>query len=615
MALLGQSINPALFLQDYSGFTKAAAIQAQGMQNLGQQIQSVAQDYVTNKKEESKLNAIAKVGKTQLESALNLYGDKIPGLRENLAPTIAAFADPNRSAVEKAALAQVAGDELNNYLNFSLKQQELGVNERVRQTSALATAARDRATEAYRAAQLKAKDETSYKESTITQDVNGETYTKNVLLDPSTGSRYDPDTMIRIGDTVKYMSGQSGWEGGQAPTTTQNASFNSANLSENLKSLSSVFEDAGNAYNVPPALLAAIAEHETGKGTSNAFLNKKNAMGVSDKTGPIAFGSPAESIYQMARLIGQGANEGTGPYAGVKSIQDIANIYAPVGAENDPNGLNSSWTSGVTANIQKLSGQPNQVTPETTASNSTQTTPSEPVPRGARKKSSTEVTTFDPKTGTFTITRGEGGPNKTTVALAAQGKQKIEGLVQFNDLAANLIPELEKQSTGIAAGTARAIGAYVPSSETQALQDSLSTVKNYLSRDYVNTLRAASPTGSAGGSITEKEWPRFENQYGVVDVSRSPAQNIYNLQKIGFYQFNAVHGSPSERAQLLKEGKITPEQNAQVEQLYLDMRNRLKIPATGIKDVAGSDLKVSTPKSNLSLEVIREAEALGLKLK
>jgi len=382
MALLGQSINPALFVQDYSGFTKAAAIQAQGMQNLGQQIQGIAQDYTANKKEESKLNAIAKVGKTQLESALNLYGDKIPGLREKLAPTIAAFADPNRSAVEKAALAQVAGDELNNYLNFSLKQQELGVNERVRQTSALATAARDRATEAYRIAQLQAKDETSYKESTITQDVNGETYTKNVLLDPSTGSRYDPDTMIRIGDTVKYMSGQSGWEGGQAPTTTQNVSFNSANLSQGLKPLSSAFEDAGRAYNVPPALLAAIAELETGNGTSSAFINKKNAMGVSDKTGPISFGSPVESIYKMASLLGQGINEGTGPYAGVKSIQDIANIYAPVGAENDPNGTNSSWASGVAANIQRLSGQPPQAA---SATNITAASENQTMPRGAKK--------------------------------------------------------------------------------------------------------------------------------------------------------------------------------------------------------------------------------------
>jgi hypothetical protein len=612
MALLGQSINPALFVQDYSGFTKAAAIQAQGMQNLGQQIQDVAKDYATNKKEESKLNAIAKVGKTQLESALNLYGDKIPGLREKLAPTIAAFADPNRSAVEKATLAQVAGDELNNYLNFSLKQQELGVNERIRQTAALATAARDRATEAYRAAQLKAKDETSYKESTITQDINGETYTKNVLLDPSTGSRYDPDTMIRIGDTVKYMSGQSGWEGGQAPTTTQNVSFNSSNLSQNLKPLSSAFEDAGKAYNVPPTLLAAIAELETGNGTSSAFINKKNAMGVSDKTGPISFGSPVESIYKMASLLGQGINEGTGPYAGVKSIQDIANIYAPIGAENDPNGTNSSWASGVTANIQKLSKQPTQVAPETTASNSTQTTPLEPVPRGARKKSSTEVTTIDPTTGKVTITRGGSEPNKTAVAAAAQKKQTTEGMAQFNDLAANLIPQLEKQSSGVISAIGRAASAYIPTSESQAIQDDLGTVKNYLSRDYINTLRASSPTGSAGGQITENEWPRYERQYGVLDISRDPRKNIENLQKIAFYQFNSIHGTPSERSELLKNGKITPEQNAQVEQMYVDMRQRLHFPDSGIKGVAGSELKASMPKSNLSPTVLEKAKAMGL---
>ena len=111
MALLGQSINPALFVQDYSGFAKAGAIQAQGTQNLGQQIQSVANDYAANKKEESKLNAIAKAGKIQLESAMNLYGDKVPGLKEKLSATLASFSDPSLSAVDKAALAQTTGDQ------------------------------------------------------------------------------------------------------------------------------------------------------------------------------------------------------------------------------------------------------------------------------------------------------------------------------------------------------------------------------------------------------------------------------------------------------------------------------------------------------------------------
>ena len=35
MALLGSSVDPRLFMQDYSGFVRAAETQAQGMQNLG----------------------------------------------------------------------------------------------------------------------------------------------------------------------------------------------------------------------------------------------------------------------------------------------------------------------------------------------------------------------------------------------------------------------------------------------------------------------------------------------------------------------------------------------------------------------------------------------------
>lgn len=357
MALLGQSINPALFVQDYSGFAKAGAIQAQGMQNLGQQIQDVAKDYAANKKEESKLNAIAKAGKIQLESAINLYGDKVPGLKEKLSATLASFSDPSLSAVDKAALAQTTGDQLNTFLNYGLKQQELESSKATRDTSAMINAAKFSETARHNVAmeQKTTNKSTSFQLKPVTVDVNGQAYTAPVLFDPSTGDSYDPETKAKIGDVSKWMGREQGWEA-QVPSST--GLLNAGKLSEGLKPLAPAFEDAAKAYNISPTLLASIAEFETGNGTSSAFINKKNAMGISDKTGPISFGSPVESIYKMASLLGQGINEGTGPYAGVKSIQDIANIYAPVGAENDPNGTNSSWASGVTANIQKLSEQP-----------------------------------------------------------------------------------------------------------------------------------------------------------------------------------------------------------------------------------------------------------------
>jgi len=55
--MLGAGVDPRMFVQDYSGFTRAAEIQAQGMANLGQAIgQGVVQvgDYFKQQKEKAK---------------------------------------------------------------------------------------------------------------------------------------------------------------------------------------------------------------------------------------------------------------------------------------------------------------------------------------------------------------------------------------------------------------------------------------------------------------------------------------------------------------------------------------------------------------------------------
>lgn len=381
MALLGQSINPALFVQDYSGFAKAGAIQAQGMQNLGQQIQGIANDYATNKKEESKLSAAKKAGIADIQAAIQLSKSSGLGLESTLEPLLAAATDPNSSLMEQAAAAQQASQSIASNMNAKFKIEELNMQRQEASRAGAMDAAKFSEIARHNVAmeQKTTNKSTSFQLKPVTIDVNGQAYTAPVLFDPSTGDSYDPETKTKIGDVSKWMGREQGWEA-QTPVST--GSFNANKLSEGLKPLIPAFEDAAKAYNVSPILLAAIAEHETGNGTSNALLNKKNAMGVSDNNGPISFGSPVESIYKMASLLGQGINEGTGPYAGVKSIQDIANIYAPVGAKNDPNGTNSSWASGVTANIQKLSEQPAQTAQASSIAAASET---QMGPRGTKK--------------------------------------------------------------------------------------------------------------------------------------------------------------------------------------------------------------------------------------
>ena len=110
-----------------------------------------------------------------------------------------------------------------------------------------------------------------------------------------------------------------------------------------LGQYSQAFYDAGRKYGVDPKLLMAIAMHETGKGTSAAFLRKNNAMGISPNGGgPRAFSSVEESINYAARLLRKHYLD-----QGLTTIAAIGGKYAPAGAGNDPRGLNKHWVSGV----------------------------------------------------------------------------------------------------------------------------------------------------------------------------------------------------------------------------------------------------------------------------
>lgn len=126
------------------------------------------------------------------------------------------------------------------------------------------------------------------------------------------------------------------------------------NLPEKMQGDAQNFVNAGKKYGVDPRFLAAISMNETGNGTSSAYRNKHNAMGISGTTGPKRFASTADSIDKMARTLAKP----DGYYKGKNTIAGIANIYAPVGAHNDPHNLNSGWKSAVTRNFAKLGGDP-----------------------------------------------------------------------------------------------------------------------------------------------------------------------------------------------------------------------------------------------------------------
>jgi hypothetical protein len=126
-----------------------------------------------------------------------------------------------------------------------------------------------------------------------------------------------------------------------------------AQLPPNAKHLAESFVSAGQTYGVDPLFLMSISKLETGNWTSNAFLNKNNAMGISNASGPTFQASHHNSIMTMAGSLA-GAPGTSGYYNNATTVGQVGAIYAPSGAVNDFNGTNSEWGVNVGNNFDNL---------------------------------------------------------------------------------------------------------------------------------------------------------------------------------------------------------------------------------------------------------------------
>jgi flagellum-specific peptidoglycan hydrolase FlgJ len=120
-------------------------------------------------------------------------------------------------------------------------------------------------------------------------------------------------------------------------------------LEGKLSGTANHFINAGKKYDIDPTLLSSIAIHETGNGSSRAVQDKNNVAGMMGKNGLRSYESVEDSIFDMARNLRKNyLNQGK------DTIAEIGAKYAPVGAANDPTGLNNHWTNGVSRQFNNL---------------------------------------------------------------------------------------------------------------------------------------------------------------------------------------------------------------------------------------------------------------------
>lgn len=90
-------------------------------------------------------------------------------------------------------------------------------------------------------------------------------------------------------------------------------------------------------------LVIAISKHETGRWTSKAFKNMNNFGGIMCSTGLKSYNSYNEGLDAFVKLLKNYYFN-----KGLNTIEKIGAIYCPIGASNDPAGVNKHWIPNVT---------------------------------------------------------------------------------------------------------------------------------------------------------------------------------------------------------------------------------------------------------------------------
>ena len=104
-------------------------------------------------------------------------------------------------------------------------------------------------------------------------------------------------------------------------------------------------------YSIDPVLFAAIAFHESAYGKSKAILTKNNPGGLMGKNGLMVFSSLNDGLESMARTLHNRIIKD-----GKTTIEKLGSVYAPVGASNDPTGLNNHWVPNISKIVSNLGG-------------------------------------------------------------------------------------------------------------------------------------------------------------------------------------------------------------------------------------------------------------------
>ncbi len=484
--MLGAGIDPRMFVQDYSGFARAGAIQGQGMAQLGADIGDIGKQFGEFKKQQAEQEKQVK----SAELVAKAISDSFPSLAPMAQEAMFILGDKNNPLSDRLAAAQaietslkIGSGLLAEQQNAQLASQKMAMQMEEQQRSA--------------------------------NEIAG---IENI---------YRGDEVVQMGRTR-----------------------------------------SGQLIPIGEMIQNALPQDETLQPLSDDLLTEADENGVPFEMG-VSMGDEPGVLPPKP-----GAQLGVGPRYR-ESTQQQQEIVL----------LSPAQVQDIIAKGGKVSGD---VLPDGGVSNAKVT---------YQQPSGMSVRTTPEGGVEFVQGPGVGQTPKEQRVQEAQKRMGFENTRAITTSLAQAIPMIETELSSnplIARGQAT-LATALPATEVGRINTMLETARVATSRESINALRNSSLTGSAGGTITEREWPKFENRMGKMEIGVDPKDLVNNSKLTGLNQFEAAHGTPEDVVKLLDSGKITQDVYDEYVKEYLLTRQNLQIPVQGI-DVPGAEWSKLNPK-------------------
>jgi len=540
--MLGSGINPESFKQDFSGFTRAAEIQAQGMANLGANIGGAIEevgDYFKKQKEDEK-----KVQKSL--SVAKAIGDLIPGLQPTIKGSLAILNDKEIPLSQRTAEADAIENILNLSINEVRNRQDVGFKERelaIRKSEALARNASSK-----RSANLQLGE--------IREIINGKPYNVKVTFDPATGETRRLDGSVVSAGFRDSAAIDAGLNTG-IPLTASDAERRAIEINNALE-----IPDSNNAVEANPILLndfpdgmpiATETPAPVGAPTMtetpaiDALPAQIDALQTSRPSIIPPGATPTESKeVEQARFLTSEEKQKFGlnvnnPFAAKFQGETMISIPEIIKEGQLPSKFRPAIPEEA-ARYDAVAGQIDESTGRFY-----------PAPKIPGR-----TTRFNPETNEFEIIEGVDNREALKEQKAQQAKeslvdQNMQDLYFLEDRTRDMAP-------GVTGAAGRLISEKVfatKQAENKAIIDRISA---RLTLGTLQSMRENSPTGGALGNVSDKDIEILRNAATSLSNAQSPEEFDRELIRLQNLQYDSIHGSEDLLKKKLKSGEITQDQ-------------------------------------------------------